>query len=98
MDCSQSIKYTIKMKDIANALANTLSHYQAGLLEYTIEQYDPTNHLWVVNVHNTEAAGSLLQVEVIDDDGVPKCCVLQKVNVGRQSMFKFMNRLVDELE
>jgi hypothetical protein len=49
-------------------------------------------------VYNKDIPGSLLQIEVIDDEGVPKCSVLQKVNVGRKSMFKFMNRFVDALD
>lgn len=86
------------MKDIVYALSEVFSNYHPGALEYKIEEHDAVNNLWVVNIHNKEAPGSLLQVEVIDHDGVPKCSVLQKINVGRNSMFKFMNRFVDALE
>lgn len=86
------------MKYVTDALENVLSNYQPGTLTYDVERFDILNKLWIVNVRNTEVPDSLLQVEIIDDDDVPKCSVLQKVNVGRKSMFKFMNRLVDALE
>lgn len=84
------------MKNIENALTDLMEKYT--VLEYTIVQHIPEDNLWVVDVRNRNAPGSLLQIEVIDDDGIPKCCVLQKVNVGRRSMFKFMNDLVDTLD
>jgi hypothetical protein len=86
------------MKNVHNALSDVVSMYRANVLEYDVIQYIPENNLWIVNVYNRDAPGSLLQFEVIDDDGIPKCCVLQKVNVGRRSMFKFMNRIVDALD
>ena len=86
------------MKNIDTALSDVVSQYKANVLEYAITQLNPEDDVWIVNVRNTEAPGSLLQIEVIDDDGIPKCCVLQKVNVGRRSMFRFMNRLVDALD
>lgn len=86
------------MRDITTAFRETVSLYKPGMLEYTIIQHDPVDKLWVVNVVNCDAPGSLLQIEVIDDDGIPKCSVLQKVSVGRKSMFRFMDNLVDFLE
>lgn len=86
------------MKNIDNALSDVVDMYKTNTLEYEIVQHIPEDNLWVVNVHNRDAPGSLLQIEVIDDNGIPKCCVLQKVNVGRKSMFKFMNRLVNTLD
>ena len=85
------------MKNIHNALSDVVHMYKENTLDYEVVQYIPEDNLWIVNVYNREATDSLLQIEVIDDDGIPKCCVLQKVNVGRRSMFKFMNRLVDAL-
>lgn len=84
------------MKNIENALTDLMEKYT--VLEYTIVQHIPEDNLWIVDVRNRNAPGSLLQIEVIDDSGIPKCCVLQKVNVGRKSMFKFMNDLVDTLD
>lgn len=86
------------MKNVHNALSNVVAMYTANTLDYEVVQYIPEDNLWIVNVYNRDAPGSLLQIEVIDDFGIPKCCVLQKTNVGRKSMFKFMNRLVDALD
>lgn len=86
------------MKNIHNALSDVMTYYKANTLDYEVVQHIPEDNLWIVNVYNRDATDSLLQIEVIDDDGIPKCCVLQKVNVGRRSMFKFMNRLVDALD
>lgn len=85
------------MKNIDNALADVLANYKLNTLDYDITKVD-TQDAWIVNVYNREAPGSLLKIEVIDDYGIPKCCVLQKTNVGRRSMFKFMNLFVDALE
>lgn len=86
------------MKNVHNALSTVVETYQTDTIHYEIIQEIPDDQLWVVNVYNRNAPGSLLQIEIIDDSGIPKCCVLQKVNVGRRSMFQFMNRLVDALE
>jgi hypothetical protein len=84
------------MKNIHNALSDVMEQYKS--LDCKVVDYIAEDALWVVNVWNRDVSGSLLQIEVIDDDGIPKCSVLQKVNVGRKSMFKFMNRLVDALD
>ena len=85
------------MRSIDTVLEEVVSLYKADTLDYKINQIVP-NSVWVVDIHNQNAPGSLLQIEVIDHDGIPKCLVLQKVNVGRKSMFKFMNRLVNHLD
>jgi hypothetical protein len=86
------------MKNVHNAFSDVVAKYSANTLDYEVVQHIPQDNLWIVNVYNRDAPGSLLQIEVIDDNGIPKCCVLQKTNVGRKSMFKFMNRLVDALD
>jgi hypothetical protein len=88
----------IEMRNIDNALSDVVSMYKHNCIEYDILYQIPEDNLWVVNVYNREAPGSLLQIEIIDDQGIPKCSVLQKVNVGRKSMLQFMNRFVDALE
>jgi len=85
------------MKNIDNALSDVVSMYKQNCIEYEIQNYVPEQNLWIVNVYNRDAPGSLLQIEVIDDNGVAMCCVLQKVNVGRNSMCRFMNRLINVL-
>jgi hypothetical protein len=86
------------MKNVHNALSSVIEKYQRDTLQYDVIQELEADQLWIVNVYNRSAPGSLLQIEIIDDDGVPKCCVLQKLNVGRRSMCRFMDRLVDALE
>jgi hypothetical protein len=86
------------MKNVHNALSDVVEMYTLNVLDYEVVQHIPEDNLWIVNVYNRDAPGSLLQIEVIDDSGIPKCSVLQKTNVGRKSMFKFMNRLVDALD
>jgi hypothetical protein len=86
------------MKNVHNAFANTVSKYKNNVLEYDVILENPNESLWVVNVYNRDAPGSLLQIEVMDDEGIPICCVLQKVNVGRRSMARFMDRLMDALD
>ena len=86
------------MRNVHNAFSDVVSKYKNNVLEYDVISSNQDEDLWVVNVYNRDAPGSLLQIEVIDDAGIPKCSVLQKVNVGRRSMVHFMNRLVDALD
>lgn len=83
------------MKPIDETMKEVIAHYPQNTLEYDFTQSDSEN-IWVVNVRNKNAPGSLLQIEIIYNE-IPTCCVLKKVNVGRSSMFKFMNRLVEAL-
>jgi hypothetical protein len=82
------------MKDLNLILDKVVSKYTKDTIEYEI--LENTNELSLVNVYNKNAPGSLLQFEILHNE-VPACCVLQKVNVGRSSMVRFMNRLVEEL-
>lgn len=91
-------KISTKMRNVHNALADVVASYTANVLEYDVIHHSPEQKLWLVNVYNRHAPGSMLQIEVIDNHGIPVCCVLQKINVGRRSMVKFMNRLVDALD
>ena len=84
------------MKNIDNALSDVMKHYK--FLNFEIVSFVPEDSCWVIKVYQQTNSNAFLEIEVIDDDGIPKCCVLQKVNVGRRSMFDFMNRLVDALE
>lgn len=86
------------MKNIHNALSQVVELYKQDTIDYEVVQHLVDDGLYIVNIYNRTAPNSVLQVEVIDDNGVPKCCVLQNMNVGRRSMVRFMNRLVDALE
>jgi hypothetical protein len=84
------------MKNVHNALSDVMEYYK--LLNFEVVNFIPEDSRWLIKVYEQANPNAFLEIEVIDDDGVPKCCVLQKVNVGRRSMFQFMNRLVDALE
>ncbi len=84
------------MKNVHNALSDVMEYYK--LLNFEVVNFIPEDSRWLIKVYEQANPSAFLEIEVIDDDGVPKCCVLQKVNVGRRSMFQFMNRLVDALE
>ena len=84
---------------VHRALNKVIALYPSGRLNYKVyDSVSTTDKFWIVEVHNTDAPESLLQIEVFDDNGIPKCCVTKKLNVGRKSMFKFMNQFVDALE
>jgi hypothetical protein len=86
------------MRNVHNALSDVLEMYTKAHLECIVLDNMTEDNRWVVNVHNKDAPGSLLQFEVINNQGVPVCCVLQNVNIGRKSLYRFMNRLVDALD
>jgi hypothetical protein len=90
--------FSIKM-NIARALDKVVTFYPPGILDIKVfKTPSEEDSFWIVEVRNTEVPDSLLQIEVFDDNGVPKCCVTKKLNIGRRSMFKFMNDFVDALE
>lgn len=83
------------MRSLDNALADILPRYKG--LTYDIEQtHDPRQHL--LTVWNECAPGSYLKIEIHNVEGIPAALVLQRFNVGRRSMNRFMNRLLDALE
>jgi alkyl hydroperoxide reductase subunit AhpC len=86
------------MRNVENALSDVVIMYQSGEIQYEIIEYKEQDQIWIVNVYNQAAPDALLQVEIIDDNGIPACCVLTRRNVGRRSMYKFMDRLIDALE
>lgn len=86
------------MRNVHNAFADVAAMYRNKSIEYDVISEIPEENRWIVNVRNKNVPESLLQIEVIDDDGIPVCCVLQKINVGRMSMCRFMDALVDALD
>lgn len=82
------------MKPINEVMNEVIAQYPENTLDYEVEKF--VDNICVLNIVNKNAPGSLLQVEIIYND-IPSCCVLKKVNVGRYSMVKFMNRLVEAL-
>jgi hypothetical protein len=86
------------MRNVENALTDVIGRYPSGEIQYEIIGYVEQNMQWIVNVYNQAAPEALLQVEIIDDNGIPVCSVLTRRNVGRRSMNRFMDRLIDALE
>lgn len=86
------------MRNIDNALSDVVELYKFDTIRYDIIKANYEENVWIVNVYNTNAPESLLKIEIIDNNGQPACCVLERTNVGRRSMFKFMNRLVNSLQ
>lgn len=83
------------MKTLDNALADVLLKYKG--LTYEIEPTeDPRQQIFTI--WNECAPGSYLKIEIHDVGGMPAALVLQKVNVGRRSMTRFMDRLMDALD
>jgi hypothetical protein len=82
------------MRSLDNALTDVQSKYKG--MTYEIAQNSPTQ--WTVTVYNECAPGSYLKIEVLDVEGTATACVLEQHNVGRRSMTRFMNRLMDALE
>lgn len=82
------------MRSIDNALADILPHYRA--LTYEIQEDTPKQ--WTVTVYNECAPGSYLKIEVHDVEGIPAALVMERHNIGRRSMTRFMDRLLDALD
>lgn len=83
------------MRSLDNAMCDVVRLYRG--LTYEIEFTDRPKQ-WVLTVTNECAPGSYLKIEVHDLEGVPVALVLQKMNVGRRSMNRFMDRLLSALE
>lgn len=83
------------MRNIHNALADTLTRFQPQL-NWRILPDGDLNARWRIQVW-TEGE-SLLEVEVLDLDGTPVGCVLDRRNISYRTMQRFMNTLMDNLE
>jgi len=82
------------MRTLDNALADVTNHYKA--ITYDIVMNTPTQT--TITVWNECAPGSYLKIEIHDVEGMPAALVLERHNVGRRSMARFMDRLLDALE
>lgn len=87
-----------KMRNIENALTDLVEKYRPNEVRYEITQYFPSESRWIVNIYNQNVPDARLEIEVIDDNGTPTCCVLNRVSVGYRSMSRIMNCLMDSLE
>ena len=83
------------MRSIDNAMTDVAAKYRG--LTYELEATSDPRQI-LLTVYNECAPGSYLKIEVHDANGMPVALVLQKVNVGRRSMARFLDRLLDALE
>lgn len=65
-----------------------------GNIAYQMEQ-SPVG--WVIDVTNRDIPNTLLQIEILSNEDGYNGCVLQKVNVGRRVMERFMNKFMNRL-
>lgn len=82
------------MRTLDIALEDVVTQYKA--LTYEVEQLSPTQ--WILTVWNERVPGSYLKIELHDVGGVPAALVMERYNVGRRSMTRFMDRFMDALE
>ena len=82
------------MRTLDIALEDVVTQYKA--LTYEVEQLSPTQ--WILTVWNERVPGSYLKIELHDVGGVPAALVMERHNVGRRSMTRFMDRFMDALE
>lgn len=83
------------MRNLHNALADTLEHFQPQLGWRILPDADLETR-WRIQIWNGE--DSLLEVEVLNLDGVPVGCVLDRRNISFRTMQRFMNTLLDCLD
>jgi len=85
------------MDHVTSSVNHVISRLK-GNIEYTVERDTITNTRWMIQVRNRDIPNTLLEVEILQREGNYIGCVLQKVNVGRSVMVRFMDKLMDELE
>ena len=85
------------MRNIDNAISDVLEHYNGRITTRIVE--DPNvPQRWRIEVRHVQVPDALLEIEILNLENEPIACVLQKVNVGRRSMNRFMDLLMDYLE
>ncbi len=83
------------MRNLHNALADTLVRFQPQLNWRILPDADLPNR-WRIQVWNGN--DSLLEVEILDVEGDPVGCVLQRKNISLRTMQRFMDTLMRELD
>ena len=83
------------MKNLDNALADTLARFQP-MLNWRILPDADLNCRWRVQVWHAE--DSLLEVEILDLEGDAVGCVLQRKNISFRTMQRFMDTLMANLD
>lgn len=83
------------MRNLHNALADTLARFQPAL-NWRILPDPDLNTRWRIQVW--EAEDSVLDVEILNLDGTPVGCVLNRKNIPFRTMQRFMDTLMDNLD
>ena len=83
------------MKNLDNALADTLARFQP-VLNWRILPDGDLNCRWRVQVWHEE--DSLLEVEILNLEGDAVGCVLQRKNISFRTMQRFMDTLMHNLD
>jgi hypothetical protein len=83
------------MRDLHNALADTLERFQPQLNWRILPDADIANR-WRIQVWSQD--DSLLEVEILDLEGTPVGCVLQRKHIPLRTMRRFMDTLLDALD
>ena len=85
------------MKNIHNAVSDVLETYNGSLTAKVLD--DPNVPCrWRIEVRHIQAPDAFLEIEMLELDGEWVGAVLQKVNIGRRSMNRFMDLLMEHLE
>lgn len=83
------------MRNLHDALSDTLDRFQPRLNSRILPDGD-LDCRWRVQVWLGDE--SLLEVEILDIDGTPVGCVLERRNISFRTMQRFMNTLMDNLD
>jgi hypothetical protein len=82
------------MSSIQTALSEVLSYYKG----VTIEIREETPERTLLTVWNERIPSSYLTLEILNVQGTPAACVLERVNLCQASTARFMDRLMDALD
>jgi hypothetical protein len=83
------------MRNIHNALADTLTRFQPQLNWRILPDGDIPNR-WRIQVWNGEE--SLLEAEILNLEGDAVGCVLERRNISFRTMQRFMDTLMHNLD
>lgn len=83
------------MRNIHNALADTLERFVQPMNWRILPDPDVATR-WRIQVWH--ANDSLLDVEILDLEGHPVGCVLERKNIPFRTMQRFMNALMNNLD
>ena len=88
-------KNPIRMRNLDNALADTLRRFVQPLEWRILPDPDLTTR-WRIQVW--DSPNSMLEVEILDLEGTPVGCVLNRKNIPFRTMQRFMDTLMHHLD